>query len=201
MVGNVRSQNSARHRWPTLTCATTLITSLLTACFAPPLQNYTIGVINTVPDLDATLEGFKEGMTELGYVEGENVTYLYEGATVDMDELDSVAQGLAAANVDLILSITTPATQAAQRATADNNIPVVFVPVTDPVGAGLVDSLKSPGGNITGVTFGIQEGRRLEWLIQVAPAIEQVSVDPIFVTPSGARSLPMQGGDSSLRSE
>ena len=80
------------------------------------------------------------------------------------------------ADVDLILSLTAPATKAAQKATAGTDIPVVFVPVTDPVGAGIVDSLKQPGGNITGVTFGVQEGRRLEWLIQVAPTIEQVYI-------------------------
>jgi putative ABC transport system substrate-binding protein len=122
------------------------------------------------------MEGFKAGMAELGYIEGENITYIYDGATNSIDKLDSVAQDLVAADVDLILSITTSATQAAQRATVDTDIPVVFVPVTDPVGAGLVDSLRQPGGNITGVTFGIQEGRRLEWLVQIVPTIEQIYV-------------------------
>jgi len=175
MPSDNHSQSKARNRYPTFVCAIVL-SLLLVACLPPPPQTYTIGVINIVPDLDTTLEGFKEGMTELGYLEGENVTYLYEGATTNMGELDSVAQSLVTADVDLILAITTPATQAAQRATADNDIPVVFVPVTDPVGAGLVDSLKQPGGNITGVTFGSQEGRRLEWLIQVVPTIKQIYV-------------------------
>jgi len=150
--------------------------SSLSACGAREPEPRTIGVINIVPDLDKTLEGFKEGMAELGYVEGENVTYLYEGATVDMRRIDSVAQGLVEADVDLILSITTPATQAAQRATAGTDIPVVFVAVTDPVAAGIVDSLRDPGANITGVTFGAQEGRRLEWLVRIAPTIEQIYV-------------------------
>ncbi|MFC1975999.1 ABC transporter substrate-binding protein [Chloroflexota bacterium] len=153
-----------------------IITGLLLAACGGGQKTYTIGVINIVPVLDSTLVGFKEGMTELGYIEGENITYVYEGATVDMGKLDSVAQGLVAADVDLILSITTPATQAAQRATATTDIPVVFVPVTDPIGAGLVDSLKQPGGNITGVTFGIQEARRLEWLVQIVPTIEQIYI-------------------------
>jgi putative ABC transport system substrate-binding protein len=87
-----------------------------------------------------------------------------------------VAQDLVKAGVDLILSITTPATLAAQRATADNDIPVVFVPLTDPVGAGVVESLKQPGGNITGITFGLQEGRRLKWLVQIVPTIEEIYI-------------------------
>jgi putative ABC transport system substrate-binding protein len=150
--------------------------SLLSACGAGGPEARTIGVISIVPNLVNTLEGFKEGMAELGYVEGENVTYLYEGATTDMHRLDSVAQALVETDVDLILSITTPATRAAQRATAGTDIPVVFVPVTDPVGAGLVDSLRQPGGNTTGVTFGIQEGRRLEWLVRIVPTIEEIYV-------------------------
>jgi putative ABC transport system substrate-binding protein len=150
--------------------------SFLSACGAREPEARTIGVINLVPGLDDAVAGFKEGMAELGYVEGENVTYIYEGATNRIDTLDSAAQGLVEADVDLILSITTPATQAAQRATAGTDIPVVFVPVTDPVGAGIVDSLSNPGGNTTGVTFGTQEGRRLEWLIQIVPTIEEIYV-------------------------
>jgi putative ABC transport system substrate-binding protein len=174
MASDNHSQNETRTGWKILVW--TVVFSLLLMSCGGDRRIYTIGVINIVPDLDNTLEGFKEGMAELGYIEGENVAYLYEGATVDMDELDSVAQGLVAANVDLILSITTPATQAAQRATTGTDIPVVFVPVTDPVGAGLVDSLRNPGGNITGVTFGVQEGQRLEWLVFIVPTIEQVYV-------------------------
>jgi putative ABC transport system substrate-binding protein len=146
---------------------------LLAACGERPK---TIGVVNLPPGLDPIIEGFKEGMTELGYTEGENITYIYEGATKSIDILDSVAQGLVEADVDLILSVTTPATLAAQRATADTDIPVVFVPVNDPVGAGLVESLKQPGGNITGITFGLQEGRRLKWLVQIAPTIEEIYI-------------------------
>jgi putative ABC transport system substrate-binding protein len=148
---------------------------LLTACGGEKNKTYTIGVINLSPNLNDTVEAFKEGMAELGYVEDENVTYIYEGE-VGVDKLDAVAQGLVAADVDLILSLTTPATKAAQKATADTDIPVVFIAVTDPVGAGIVDNLTSPGGNATGITYTSQEGRRLEWLTQVDPTIEQIYI-------------------------
>lgn len=154
----------------------TIVFSLLLAACGNDQKTYTIGVINLSPRQEETVEGFKEGMTELGYVEGENITYIYEGATGDLDKLDAVAQGLVKADVDLILSITTSATQAAQKATAGTDIPIVFANVTDPVKAGVVESLKQPGGNITGITFGIQEGRRLEWLIQVVPTIEHIYI-------------------------
>jgi putative ABC transport system substrate-binding protein len=168
-------QSKIGNQWIVFTLFVVLA-MLLTACdCAPKTKTYTIGVINLSKNLDASVGAFKEGMAELGYVEGENVTYIYEGA-VTPDKLDAVAQGLVEADVDLILSLTTPATLAAQRATAGTDIPIVFAPVTDPVGAGIVDSLTNPGGNTTGVAYSTQEGRRLEWLLQVVPTIEQVYI-------------------------
>ena len=164
------------HRKYWLICIVFIITSLLLAGCGENQKTYKIGVINLSQNQDATVKGFQEGMTELGYIEGENVTYLYEGATNSIDKLDSVAQSLVAADVDLILSVTTPATQAAQRTTDGTDIPVVFVPVTDPVGAGIVESLRNPSGNITGITFGLQEARRLGWLIQVVPTIKDIYI-------------------------
>jgi len=149
---------------------------LLTGCGgAPKTKTYTIGVINPSLNQEDTVKGFKEGMTELGYVEGKNVTYVYEGP-VSADKLDAVAQGLVKAKLNLILALTTPATKAAQKATAGTDIAVVFLPVTDPVGAGVVASLTKPGGNTTGVTYLTQEGKRLEWLLRVAPTIKQVYI-------------------------
>jgi putative ABC transport system substrate-binding protein len=149
---------------------------LLTSCGSEQTKSYTVGMINVVPALDENVTGFKEGMAELGYIEGENITYIYDGATVDLDKLDAVAQGLVAAEVNLIFSVTTPATKAAKQATAGIDLPVVFGAVTDPVGAGVVNSLRQPGGNITGVTFGVQEARRMEWLVRIAPAIKKIYI-------------------------
>jgi putative tryptophan/tyrosine transport system substrate-binding protein len=149
---------------------------LLTSCGgAPKTKIYTIGVINPSQNQEGTIRGFKEGMTELGYVEGENVTYIYHGP-VSADKLDAEAQGLVKAKVNLILAITTSATKAAQKATAGTDIAVVFIPVTDPVAAGVVESLMKPGGNTTGVTPATQEGKRLEWLLQVAPTIQHIYI-------------------------
>lgn len=139
-------------------------------------KKYRIGVINLSQKLDAIYFSFKEGMAELGYKEGHNTTYIYEGAFSDIEKLDSAAERLIEADVDLILSLTTPATLAAQRATSGTGIPVVFIPVTDPVGAGLVKSLIKPGGNLTGITYSVQEGRRLEWLIKVVPSVKNVYI-------------------------
>jgi putative ABC transport system substrate-binding protein len=174
MFGKHNSQNRTRTE-RILLVGFVLLSLLLAACSGAAPKTYTIGVLNFAKSLESTLQAFKEGMTKLGYVEGENVTYIYDGP-VGVDKLDTVAQGLVQAKVDLILALTTTSTKAAQKATAGTDIPVVFIPVTDPVGAGIVESLTKPGGNITGVTYTSQEGRRLEWLLQVAPTIKQVYV-------------------------
>ncbi len=132
----------------------------------------TVGVISLAPVFEPIYEGFQAKMTELGYVEGENITYLYDGPVGDIGQLDIVAQEMVAQNVDLLLAFSTPATQASMRATTE--IPIMFAPISDPIGAGLVSSLANPGKNATGVTFGVGEPRRLQWLLDIAPGIEQI---------------------------
>jgi putative ABC transport system substrate-binding protein len=127
-------------------------------------------------------------MEELGYQEGRNVTYLYQGPASSIKELDSIAGQLVAAKVDLILALSTPATQATQRATSGTNLPVIFAPVTDPVEAGIVTDLRRPGGNITGVALGADsEARRLEWLLKLAPNAKRIYV-PYNSDDASARS-------------
>jgi putative ABC transport system substrate-binding protein len=176
MSAKYYSQRKINKQWSMLTLVI-LVSLLLSGCagFAKP-KTYKIGVINLAPTLEDTLVGFKEGMTELGYIEGENLEYIYAGPAGSIDKLDGFAQELVNAKVDLIFSITTPATQAAQRATASNNIPVVFGVLTDPVGAGVVANLKQPGGNITGVTFGPQEAQRFAWLTKIVPSVKRVYI-------------------------
>jgi putative tryptophan/tyrosine transport system substrate-binding protein len=175
MVAKHNAQGRMR-RGSALLAGLVMLSLLLSACgsSAKP-KTYTIGVINFAKSLDTILQPFKDGMAKLGYVEGENVTYIYEGA-VGVDKLDAVAQGLVQAKVDLIVSFTTSATKAVKTATAGTDIPVVFFAVTDPLGAGIITSLTKPGGNITGVTYTSQEGKRLEWLLKVAPTIKQIYI-------------------------
>ena len=148
---------------------------LLTACGAGKPKTFTIGVINSVPSLNPLVDGFKEDMAKSGYVEGENITYVYEGP-VGRDLLATVAQGLVASKVDLILCITTPAAVAIKEATAGSDIPVVFAVVINPVGAGIVASAERPGENITGIESSQGEGVKLEWLTKIAPDAKRVFV-------------------------
>lgn len=176
MSGYDHFQNTIRKGWGIL-ASIIVIVLLLSGCSeAAQPRTFTIGAVNLTPALDPAWEGFKAGMTELGYIEGENVTYLYDGPAGSIDKLEPIAQSLVEAHVDLIVSLSTPATQAAQKVTADTNMPVVFLPLTDPVGAGIVTSLRNPGGNLTGVTIGAADTRRLQWLPQVVPTVKQIYI-------------------------
>lgn len=135
---------------------------------------YTIGVLNLSPQLEPVLDGFKVGLREFGY-EDSHVVYIYAGPAPNIEVLDDQMADLLTADVDLILAISTPATQAAFRATQNSSIPVVFAPVTDPMDAGVVQSLSQPGGNVTGVALGTQsESQRLQWLLRTAPDIQRI---------------------------
>lgn len=168
-----------------------MISLLAVPACAPPPQPVTIGIVSLIPEMEDVVTGFKANMEKLGYHEGTTVLYSYAGATGSVEGLAPAAQALAEAQVDLILSITTPGSQAVQNAISTTAIPQVFVAVTDPVAAKLVPSLTAPGGRITGVLAGakaaVSEGRRLEWLLKIVPNVKKLAMiynpdDPVGAT-------------------
>jgi putative ABC transport system substrate-binding protein len=122
------------------------------------------------------LEAFRQGLRELGYAEGQNIAIESRFAEGKWDQLPGLAAELVRGKVDVIVTYTTPATQAAKQATG--TIPVVVAAVIDPVAAGLVASLAHPGGNITGLSQMVPElvGKQLELLKEVAPKISRVAL-------------------------
>lgn len=131
-----------------------------------------VGVLQLTEVDSATFEGFRQGMAELGYVEGQDVTYFYEGPAMHAERLAPMIETLLREQVDLIFVSSTPATQAVQQAT--RTTPVVFAPVNDPVKAGVVASLKVPGGNLTGIRLPVGDALRLERLHRVVPAARTI---------------------------
>lgn len=122
------------------------------------------------------LEAFRQGLRELGYVEGRNIVIEYRHEDRGFERLSEVATELIGLKVDLLVAVTTNAAQAAKKATA--TIPIVFMGVTDPVGAGLAGSLARPGGNSTGITniAAVLTGKRLEFLKETIPNVARVAV-------------------------
>lgn len=142
---------------------------LLAACGTPQPQTVTIGVVNLSLALNPVFDGFKAGMADLGYVEGQSVTYIYAGPVGSIEALEPAIQDLKTQDIDLLLALSTPATLQAKHAVKGTDIPVVFAPVNDPVGSGVVDNLRNPGGNLTGIQVGGFVPKELEWLLTIAP--------------------------------
>ena len=119
---------------------------------------------------------FHQGMRELGYVEGQNVSFEPRWGQSDADRLPKLAAELVGLKVDLIVAGGTSAAIAAKRATSI--IPIVTASGSDPVAVGLVASLRQPGGNITGMTAINSElaGKRLEFLRIVAPRVSRIAI-------------------------
>lgn len=113
-----------------------------------------IGITQIIshPALDSAKEGFIAALKDNGYEEGKNVSYEIQNAEGSQDTALQIANKFVTSNVDLILAIATPSAQAVQTATEGTSIPVLFTAVTDPVTAGLVNTLEAPGGHMTGTT-------------------------------------------------
>jgi len=179
----------ARRRKPTRLDRRSFVASLVAIAIAlaqaaPSRANesstklHRIGFLgNSTAALEANLVGpFRDGLRELGYVEGRDIAIEYRWAEGDYERFPRLVAELLAVPVEIIVTAGTPSAQAVQR--ASRTIPLVMVAVGDPVGTHLVASLAHPGGNATGLTSIAPdlEGKRLELLTQVAPSLSRIAV-------------------------
>jgi putative ABC transport system substrate-binding protein len=127
------------------------------------------------PD-DSLIEVLRQGLRDLGYVEGHNIKIEFRTAQNHADRLPGLAQELVQLKVDVIVVNVTVAAQAAKRATS--TIPIVMATVADPVGLGLVASLARPGGNVTGFSLMMADlsAKRLQLLKEAIPRLTRVAV-------------------------
>jgi putative tryptophan/tyrosine transport system substrate-binding protein len=125
---------------------------------------------------EANLRDLRQGLRELGYVEGKNIIIEYRVSKGEFDRFHALAAELVRLKVDVIVTQGTPAAAAAKNATS--TIPIIMSGGTDPVATGLVQSLARPGGNITGVTIMNEElaGKRLELLKETSPKVSRLGV-------------------------
>ncbi len=134
----------------------------------------TVGIITAGPG--RPIEGFKEGLKELGFIEGHNIRFEQRTADGDLRRLPALAGEIAGLDVDLIAVIGAVTARAVQKVTT--TLPVVYSVVVDPVSDGLAASMERPGGNLTGVTsFDPNQARtHVELLRSVAPALARIAV-------------------------
>jgi putative tryptophan/tyrosine transport system substrate-binding protein len=160
----------------------TLSAMLLALCFPADAQQPAkvprIGYLTgaTPAGQAARIEAFRQGLRELGYVEGKNIVVEYRYAEEKLDRLPALAAELVRLKVDVIVTGGSGNTRAAKEAT--NTIPIVMAQDSDPVANGFVASLARPGGNITGLATLAPEigGKQLELLKEVVPKLSRVAV-------------------------
>jgi putative tryptophan/tyrosine transport system substrate-binding protein len=138
---------------------------------------------------DVRAEAFREGLRELGYVEGRNIVIEWRQAEGKRDRLPALATELVRLKVDVIVTGGPTATRPVKAATT--TIPIVMTQDSDPVGNGFIASLARPGGNITGLSNLAQEisGKRLELLKEIVPKLSRVAVLGMSTNPGNSQSL------------
>jgi len=139
-------------------------------------EEATVGISQFVehPSLDAAREGFVAALGEGGYKEGDNLTLDVQNASGDQGTSTSIASNFASSDADLVLAIATPSAQGVAQAVTDK--PVLFTAVTDPVDAGLVESLDSPGANVTGTTDMNPVAEQIALIKQLDPQARSVGI-------------------------
>jgi putative ABC transport system substrate-binding protein len=185
---------------------------LLALCYTveaqQPKSNFRLGFLSRdIQPADSRgpvrhrLEAFREGMRELGYVEGKNFVIEYRYADGRLERLPALAQDLVRLKLDVIVTDTAASARAAKKATS--TIPIVMVSAGNPVQSGLVASLARPEGNVTGLTSITSEllGKRLELLKEVLPKVSQfaflddddiVDLSPFEYAHKAAQALAVQ---------
>jgi ABC-type uncharacterized transport system substrate-binding protein len=141
-----------------------------------PRIGYLTGTREPTPDApDANRDAFRQGLRDLGYVEGKNIQVEYRYGAVNAERAASLVGELVQLRVDLIVTTTNPNLAAKQ---ATKTIPIVMVVNQDPVATGMVDSLARPGGNVTGVTRLTRElsGKRLQLFKEIVPTISRIGI-------------------------
>jgi putative ABC transport system substrate-binding protein len=141
-------------------------------------QTWRIGYLESSSPSTARLqllEAFRQGLRDLGYLEGKNTAVESRFGEGKPDQIQRLAAELVGLKVDILVTSGTPASQAAKQAT--RTIPIVMTQLADPVGAGLVASLGRPGGNVTGLTTQDADlgGKRLQLLLEAVPKVSRLA--------------------------
>ena len=149
------------------------------------------------PEASRLIEAFRQGLHDIGYVDGQNIALELRSAEGKFDRFPALAAELVALKVDVIVAGATPTVLVLKHATA--TIPIVFPIHTDPVGAGIVASLARPGGNATGLSYFSQDltGKRLELLKEVVPRMSRIAV--LWISPNAAALVQLNAVDAAAR--
>ena len=171
--------------WLALLLGSVLVGLLISGCGTEESKVYRVGILSGLDFFADTADGFKAKMTELGYIEGENIIYDMQTTNFDPAEEQRILEKFVADEVDLIFTFPTEVTLAAKAATQGTDIPVLFAN-SFIEGVDLIESVREPGGNITGVRYPGPDlaVKGLETLLEVAPQAKRVWVPYLQDYPS-----------------
>jgi len=176
-VTSGRAKKNVKRKITVLILWALLIALCLSAEAQQPKKISRVGLLiaGSASYMSASINSFRHGLRELGYIEGKTVLIEERFADAKLDRLTGLAAELVDRNVDVVVTAGTPGVEAWKKAT--KTIPIVFVAVGDPVASGMVSSLARPGGNITGISQFAPElsGKRLEILKEAFPKVTRVA--------------------------
>jgi putative ABC transport system substrate-binding protein len=179
MTGCRQPGGSMRAVWMAALVCLLIVTLLLSGCsgILQPTKVYRVGILSGLNYVAVIVDGFKAKMTELGYVEGKNITYDVQKTDFDMAAYKTILNKFVADKVDLIVVFPTEATMEAKAATQGTNIPVVFTFALIE-GMDIVQDVRAPGGNVTGVRYPGPDIalKRFEIMRELAPNAKRMLV-------------------------
>ena len=157
------------------------LTATLTACSGgedKQKADYTVGICNYVDDasLNQIVENIENQLAAIGKEKGVTIDVAYDNCNADATVMNQIIANFIADDVDLMIGVATPVAVAMQTATEDNQIPVVFAAVSDPVSAGLVESLEAPGANITGTSDYLDTNSIMNLIFAADPATDKIGL-------------------------
>jgi putative ABC transport system substrate-binding protein len=161
-------------KWAWTVCLLVLAAGAISGLAQGAETKARIGISQIVehPALDANRKGFMDDLKEHGYPPGKNVEFDYKNAQNNRAVSGQIAKTFIGDDVDLIFAISTPSAQDAAAGT--KKIPILFSAVTDPVAAGLVKSLETPGGNVTGTTDRSPVEKQLDLILRILPNVKKL---------------------------
>ena len=155
-----------------------MVFSLVSLASAEEKTTYTIGICNFVDDasLNQIIQNIRERLEEIGSEKGVTFVIKEDNCNLDNSVMQQIIANFIADEVDLMVGVATPVAMTMQGMTEDNQIPVVFAAVSDPVGAGLVESLEAPGANITGTSDYLDTAAVLNLIFAANPDAKKIAL-------------------------
>ncbi len=155
-----------------------MVISMVSLAFAEDAKTYTIGICNLVDDasLNQIIQNIRERLEEIANEKGVKFEVLEQNSNLDVSVRQQIIENYIAQEVDLLVGVATPVAQTMQGMTEGSDMPVVFAAVSDPVGAGLVESLEAPGANITGTSDYLNTNAILDLIFAANPDAKKIAL-------------------------